>query len=71
MLQQRLIDIEEVKQMAGIGTTSVYDKMKTDGFPKPVKLGRMSRWVESEVQAWIAKKIHGCRLHSGQEARAA
>lgn len=34
--------------------TAIYDRIKDGTFPKPLKLGRMSGWLESDVQAWIA-----------------
>ncbi|MCU6396690.1 helix-turn-helix transcriptional regulator, partial [Enterobacter quasiroggenkampii] len=33
-------------------------KLIQDGeFPKPIKLGRSSRWLESEVEAWLQQRI--------------
>ncbi|MCM8621752.1 MAG: AlpA family phage regulatory protein [Candidatus Accumulibacter sp.] len=43
--------------MVGLGTTSIYDKIKKGEFPKQVKLGRLSGWVEAEVQEWISQQI--------------
>ncbi|QBG84670.1 helix-turn-helix transcriptional regulator [Xanthomonas oryzae] len=34
--------------------TYLYDEMKEDRFPKPVRVGRRSLWPLSEVQRWIA-----------------
>jgi predicted DNA-binding transcriptional regulator AlpA len=35
---------------------------KLVGFPKPIKVaGRSSAWIESEVDAWIAKVITEAR----------
>ena len=53
----RLIRLPEVKAMVGLGTTSIYDKIKKGEFPKQVKLGRLSGWVEAEVQEWISQQI--------------
>lgn len=47
--------------MVGLGTTSVYDKIKKGEFPRQVKLGRLSGWVESEVQDWISQQITASR----------
>ncbi|HAW8005540.1 TPA: AlpA family phage regulatory protein, partial [Escherichia coli] len=30
-------------------------------FPKPVKLGRSSRWLKSEVEAWLQERINQSR----------
>ena len=57
----RLIRLPQVKAMVGLGTTSVYDKIKKGEFPRQVKLGRLSGWVESEVQDWISQQITASR----------
>ncbi|WP_234411336.1 helix-turn-helix transcriptional regulator [Rhodanobacter thiooxydans] len=35
----------------------VYAHMAEGQFPRLVKLGRSSAWLESEIEAWIAAKI--------------
>ena len=60
-MSQRLIRLPQVKTMVGLGTTAVYDKINKGEFPRPIKLGRSSRWVESEVQAWIFQQIQTSR----------
>jgi prophage regulatory protein len=62
-MSQRLIRLPEVRAMVGLGTTSIYDKIKKGEFPKQVKLGRLSGWVEAEVQEWISRQI-GARRSS-------
>lgn len=57
-MTQRLLRLPQVKQMVGLGTTAIYERIKQGSFPKPIKLGRMSMWVESEVQEWIAERIY-------------
>ncbi|WP_423779275.1 helix-turn-helix transcriptional regulator [Escherichia coli] len=31
------------------------------GFPKPIKLGRSSRWYKSEVEQWMQQRIEESR----------
>jgi len=38
-----------------MGRTSIYAGIKSGIFPKPIKIGRSSRWLRSEVEAAIAK----------------
>lgn len=61
--QKVLNDINQVKATLGYkSTTSIYELMKTQGFPKPINIGnRTKRWVESEVQGWIKKQIESSR----------
>lgn len=51
---QRLIDIDEAMRQTSMCRTFV---LTNPGFPKPVKAGRATRFLESEVQAWIAARL--------------
>lgn len=52
-LDDRLLPIAAVSQIAGIGKTMIYRKVKEGTFPKPCKPGGSStRWSEREVKAW-------------------
>ena len=60
-MNQRLIRLPQVKAMVGLGTTAIYDKIKKGEFPRQIKLGRLSGWVESEVHDWIRQQILASR----------
>lgn len=49
----KLLRIEEVSERAGWKKTKIYAMMKDGSFPKPVKQGRYSRWLDSDIDAWI------------------
>lgn len=61
--QKVLNDINQVKAVTGFkSSTSIYDLMKSQGFPKPINIGnRTKRWIESEVQEWIESQIKNTR----------
>lgn len=44
---------EGVRGLVGLHPATIYAEIKAGRFPKPVKLGRSSRWPESEIAAWI------------------
>ena len=69
-MTERIIRLPQVKAMVGLGTTAIYDKMKNSDFPRQIKLGRLSGWVESEIQAWINKQIMASRPESANESHA-
>ena len=50
---KKLLSIKEVTQIAGFKTSTIYKFIKTKGFPKPVKIGKSSRWLLSEINKWI------------------
>lgn len=58
---------DELVDMAFITTyTKMTDKwfykLISDGvFPKPIKLGRSSRWLKSEVETWMQQRIADSR----------
>jgi prophage regulatory protein len=57
-LAERLIRIGEVKKLTGLSTATLYRKISTGEFPRPVQLGVAARaWPLSDVQNWIAGRI--------------
>ncbi|WP_159876865.1 helix-turn-helix transcriptional regulator [Aquitalea denitrificans] len=53
---ERLITVDEVVHFTGLSIPTIYRHIRTGDFPKPIKLGRGSRWVESELMAWLEAK---------------
>ena len=53
------MDINSVKKLTDFkSTTSIYTKMREEGFPKPISCGtRTKRWIASEVIQWIEERI--------------
>ena len=47
-----------VRGRVGMHPSTIYAEIKAGRFPKPVKLGRSSRWVESEIDAFIEARMH-------------
>ena len=48
-----LLKLAEVSLKVGMKKSAIYDAIAHGTFPAPLKHGATSRWVESEVQAWI------------------
>ncbi len=54
----RLIKLDQVMSVVGLGKTLIYRLVGDGAFPKPLKLGsNASRWSESEIFSWIAHQI--------------
>lgn len=48
------IKIGDVCRIVGLKRWAVYNNIRKQGFPKPVKLnGRVARWIETDVRAWV------------------
>jgi predicted DNA-binding transcriptional regulator AlpA len=48
---------EGVCGRTGLRPSTIYGMVREGKFPPPVKLGRSSRWVSSEIDAFIAARI--------------
>jgi prophage regulatory protein len=59
--QAKIIRLPKVKELVGLGKTAIYDKIKEGDFPKPIKLGRASGWLEGDVQEWIGQQVQAQR----------
>lgn len=48
-----LLRLPAVQRITGLCRASIYNAVGRGTFPKPVKLGRLSAWPESEVREWV------------------
>ena len=53
----RLIRRKEVEFRTGLARSTIYHHIQQNNFPKPIKMGRTSRWIEDEINFWIEKHI--------------
>lgn len=58
---ERLLPMRAVRDQVALHPATVYAMVKAGEFPRPIKMGRRSLWVESEVQAWITERIKESR----------
>jgi predicted DNA-binding transcriptional regulator AlpA len=49
----RLIALNEVMQIVGLGRTRIYGMIASGDFPPPIKIGKSSRWRSDFVRDWI------------------
>ncbi|MFP1784415.1 helix-turn-helix transcriptional regulator [Lonsdalea quercina] len=60
-VEDPLIDMTFITTYTGM-TDKWFYKLIGDGqFPKPIKLGRSSRWRRSEVETWMQQRIEESR----------
>lgn len=55
-LQPEWLNSSMIRTCYGIPHSTLYELIKNDGFPKPVKIGRSSLWAKSAIDAWFANK---------------
>lgn len=61
----KLIRLPQVMEMTGRGRTATLDDVRAGRFPKPIKVGSATLWLESEVQGWIADRVRQSRGGAG------
>jgi prophage regulatory protein len=60
-MNEKILRLPAVREKVGLGTTAIYGLIKRGNFPQQIKIGRLSGWVESEVDAWIRARIEQSR----------
>jgi len=56
-----LIDMTFITTYTRMTDKWFYKLIKDGEFPKPIKLGRSSRWFKSEVENWMRQRIADSR----------
>lgn len=56
-----LIGVDQVLGLVGVGRTAWLDRVRAKTAPQPIKMGRRTLWVESEVQGFIAEQVRRYR----------
>ncbi|WP_448622503.1 helix-turn-helix transcriptional regulator [Dickeya fangzhongdai] len=57
LLNDKFVDMAFITKLTGLTDKWFYKLISLGEFPKPIKLGRSSRWLESEVEAWLQERI--------------
>lgn len=53
----RLLRLPATLERVSLGRTAWLDLVREGNAPKPVKLGKASAWVESEISDWLRERI--------------
>lgn len=61
ILNDQFVDMAFICQLTGLTDKWFYLLIKNGVFPKPVKFGRSSRWLQSEVESWLQQRIDQSR----------
>lgn len=49
----QLVDMKYITSLTGMTDKWFYALIKRGTFPKPIKLGRSSRWCLTDIEKWI------------------
>ncbi|HGY3714680.1 TPA: helix-turn-helix transcriptional regulator [Citrobacter gillenii] len=57
LTSDKLVDMKTIVEFTGLSDKWFYKLISEGLFPKPIKMGRSSRWLEREVKAWMLARI--------------
>lgn len=57
LLNDKMVDMVFITEFTGLSDKWFYKLIQDGEFPKPIKLGRSSRWLKSEVEHWVQQRI--------------
>ena len=58
MMIKKIYRLPEVINMTGLSRSSIYLRVSTNEFPKPIKIGRRAvGWPEESIITWQAKMM--------------
>lgn len=58
MMIKKIYRLPEVINMTGLSRSSIYLRVSTNEFPKPIKIGRRAvGWPEESIIAWQTKMM--------------
>ncbi|EPC7688857.1 AlpA family transcriptional regulator [Providencia stuartii] len=61
LLNDQFVDMKFITHLTGLTDKWFYKLIQEGEFPKPIKLGRSSRWLKSEVEQWLNERITASR----------
>lgn len=56
-MSETLLTFTQASAKTACGRTRIYAGIAAGTFPRPVRVGCRSFWVESEIEQWIAARI--------------
>ncbi len=53
-----LFGFAPLSHYVGFGRSRIYQLISAGQFPKPIKVGKSSRWIRAEIDSWISHRSH-------------
>ena len=57
LMNDKLVNMAFITTFTGLTDKWFYKLISEGKFPKPIKLGRSSRWRESDIRRWLNERI--------------
>jgi prophage regulatory protein len=55
----RMLRLKDVIDRVGLCRSTIYDRMALRAFPRGLKIGKSTRWLESDIEDFIAASVAG------------
>ena len=62
----RFLRLPDVIRAVGLKRSSIYSLIAHGKLPRPIKLGRSSVWLESDIHSWITAAARRARRKGAQ-----
>jgi predicted DNA-binding transcriptional regulator AlpA len=53
----KMLSLKQICDKAGIGRSTIYNRIRAGTFPEQAKLGERSLWSEAEIDQWLAEQL--------------
>ena len=57
LLNDKMVDMKFITEFTGLTDKWFYKLIQDGEVPKPIKLGRSSRWMQSEIELWVQNRV--------------
>lgn len=57
IMNDQFVDMVFITTLTGLTDKWFYKLIQDGTFPKPIKFGRSSRWLKSEIEKWLMERI--------------
>lgn len=61
IMNDQFVDMIFITTLTGLTDKWFYKLIQDGTFPKPIKFGRSSRWLKSEIEKWLMERIEQSR----------
>lgn len=61
LLEDQFVSMKFITQLTTLSDKWFYKLIQDGRFPKPIKFGRKSLWLKSEVERWLMQRIEESR----------
>ncbi|MCS2166321.1 helix-turn-helix transcriptional regulator [Scandinavium manionii] len=61
LFEDQFVDMKFITHFTGLSDKWFYKLIQDGEFPKPIKLGRASRWLKSDLEEWLYYRVYESR----------